>query len=451
MEHQRSADPAVAEFMKLVGEKPLLTKSEEERLGVMMDRGRHAEKLLERHRSERGCNAAIFIIRRTFKMRRVAAAAAHVAGLTANPTMQELAQHQGFRRLVDRKIEESQLNSIAKMVTGDALDRISLELLPADEVENQADALPAKPRRRKELAALLTELSRDTLCLTDSILLALGEVRLDQLPRVLRDPAQRSFLKIFNKDIEGELQACIDAGHDAQNEMSECNMRLVVHTARNFIHNNTDLVDLSQEGAVGLIDAAKRFDHRRGYKFSTYATNWIRHRISKALVTLDRTIRIPHQKHKLAMDLYYARERLLQQMSVEPTTAHLADEMGLTVEQVEEIQRIDRQPESLDAIIWDDTSTTQLDRTGIDAPGTDELAMERLLKPDLEDALATLDEKERKVLIMRYGLTDDSPKTVTDISVAIHTNKERVREIERAALSKLRDNPAVIAKLSAYV
>ena len=446
MENHRSTDPAVAEFMKLVGEKPLLNKDEEERLGVLMDQGRHAAWLLGIQRKDRGSAATFAIIRETAAMRPIASAAADLAGLNPNPTLRGLAQNQAFRRLIDRKIDESHLSVIARAVTKDQLDHIADAVFPAGD---PASPDPSSPR--SSLAALVARLSRNTLCLTPSMLIAAGDVRLNDTPRALRDRGNRSFLRAADSRIEQELNACVESGFEAQDRMSESNMRLVVHIARKFINNNTDLVDLSQEGAVGLIDAAKRFDHRRGYKFSTYATNWIQHRISKALGTMDRTIRIPHQKHKLAMDLYYARERLLQRMSLEPTSTHIAQEMGITVELVEEIQRIDRQPESLDAIIWDDANTTQLDRVSLDAAGTDELAMERLLKPDVHDALQALDDKERQVLIMRYGLLDDSPKTVTDISIAIHTSKERVREIEQVALSKLRANPDVIARLSAYL
>ena len=446
MDNHRSTDPAVAEFMKLVGEKPLLNKAEEERLGVQMDQGRHAQWLLSRNRTERGSGAALRVLRETAAMRTVATAAASLAHLNPNPTLHDLAYHPGFRRIVDRKIDDSHLTTIARVLTKEQLERLVNAVFQQDD-----SSMPDLACPRQCVAALIARLSRNTLCLTPSMLIATHDVRLNDTHQAFRNRYRRSFLTTINHKIEQELDQCVESGLEAQDRMSEANMRLVVHIARKFINNNTDLVDLSQEGAVGLIDAAKRFDHRRGYKFSTYATNWIQHRISKALGTMDRTIRIPHQKHKLAMDLYYARERLLQQMSMEPTSSHIAQEMGITVELVEEIQRIDRQPESLDAIIWDDANTTQIDRVSLDAPGTDELAMERLLKPDIHEALEVLDEKERQVLIMRYGLLDDSPKTVTDISIAIHTSKERVREIEQTALANLRSHPEVIAKLSAYL
>ena len=450
MEQPRSTDPTVAEFMRLVGEKPLLTREEEQRLGIRMDRGRHAQQLIEDSRAPTGYHVALTLAGRLNAIRPVAAAASYAIIQNANPTLHTIAHDPRLRHTLDRKVSEGTLLTIAKMITAQNLKQASMALHPQQTRDLQAIRNPGE-RRRRLMSQLLAQLSRDTLCLTPSMLTAIGSRRLTELGVIRSNAMDRWFLKALTEDIERELRDCAEDGLNAENEMSECNMRLVVHTARNFIYNNTDLVDLSQEGAIGLIDAAKRFDHRLGYKFSTYATTWIRHRIGKALTTIDRTIRIPHHKHKLAMDMYYVHQRLLQEMSVEPNAADIAQAMGISVELVEEIQRIDRQPESLDAIIWDDTGATQLDRTAVDQPDTDEAAMQRLLKPDLEDALATLDDKERTALIMRYGLHNDQQATITEISEAIHTSKDRARAIERSALQKLRDNPEIIAKLSGHL
>lgn len=449
METQISQDPNVAEFMRLVGEKPLLDRETEQRLGVLMDRQRYAEQLMKGHRREVGAMVAIGIARRLGRLSKIARAAAILSGNDSDPTLSQLAKNRAFRRLVDHKVSEDNLTALSKLLTDHNVNAATQRMLSAGNDQPSVD--DQTQQKTGDIKRLVTQVSRDTLCLTETTITILGHVRISELNRAVADKSHRWLLSALSDQIHRELLDFVKEGQQAQDEMSECNMRLVVHTARNFINNNMQLIDLSQEGALGLIDAARRFDHRLGWKFSTYATTWIRHRILKALVTMDRTIRIPQQKHKLAMHMYYAEERLLHEMQGEPTPADIAREMGLTVEQVTEIQRIDQEPQSLDAIIWEDTGATQLDRLAADAPTTEEMAIERLMAPAVRDALSILDEREQTVLIMRYGLDDDSPSTITDISAAIHTSKDRARVIERQALTKLRTNPEVLCKLRDYI
>ena len=464
MDTRVSADPTIAEFMRLVGEKPLLTKADEQRLGVLVDRQRHAETLMSRYRGNVGAGVALGILKRISLLRNVALAAAWEAELAAMPRLDDLARQTRFRAVIDHKVPDGRLRRIAGMISSVEVKRVAPALTqpPPQDPEPMPGlfGLPAEfnaaaggdsDQHEKAVSRLLTQLSRDTLCLTPTLLVIAGDLTINDLNRPATMKTVRWMVNSVNDDLFRELQGYVDEGYRAQHEISECNMRLVVHTARNFINNNMDLVDLSQEGALGLVDAAKRFDHRLGYKFSTYAHTWIRHRILKALFTLDRTIRIPHQKYKLTMSMYYARERLQHDLNAEPTIEELAREMGITVEQVAELQRIDQEPDSLDAIIWDDNSATPLDRLANRLPGTDELAMGRTLKPAIHDALQLLDEKERAVIIMRYGLEDDRPCTITDISVAIHTSKERARKIEKQAIDKLRSSPEVLEKLRDYL
>lgn len=422
-------NPAVAEFMRLIGETPLLDKKDEQALGLLIERQQHAQRLLTQTRGQhRAAKATIGILKRLARQNQLAAATAQAAGLTADPLLEELVKDRRVRRLIDYKIAA---RTLARIKT----------FLPS------ARATPSDAALEQQLA----ELSRDTLCLTDTALQSLLGCRVSRLGDLLRQPSLATFLKAANRRLARELAEYERAGADAQHRMSEANMRLVVSIARAYINNNTELTDLAQDGALGLLEAAQRFNHRLDLKFSTYATHWIRHKITKSLAQNDRIIRIPAAKHALARDVYYTREDLLRDLNREPTNAEVAQALNRTVAEIDEIDRIDREPDSLDAIIFDDSGATELDRIAYHAPGTEEAAIGQLLRPDLIAALSILSERERRVIVMRYGLADDCQTTVSDIAARLHTSKEKARRLEQSALAKLRASPAIIDRLSGYL
>ncbi len=238
-----------------------------------------------------------------------------------------------------------------------------------------------------------------------------------------------------------DLDHLVVLGRMAKRRLIEANLRLVVSVAKRYVGRGLTMLDLVQEGNLGLIRAVEKFDYARGYKFSTYATWWIRQAMSRALADQARTIRVPVHVVELINRVVRVQRRLLQERGYEPATAEVAAVLGLTEERVGEIRRLAQEPISLHAPVGEeeDMALGDLIEDG-DATSPVESAAFLLLREHLEVVLSTLGERERKVVQLRYGLADGRPRTLEEIGRIFGVTRERIRQIEAKTLSKLRDH-----------
>lgn len=246
-------------------------------------------------------------------------------------------------------------------------------------------------------------------------------------------------------DLDSQLALDLDKlvvmGRMAKRRLIEANLRLVVSVAKRYVGRGLTMLDLVQEGNLGLIRAVEKFDYARGYKFSTYATWWIRQAMSRALADQARTIRVPVHVVELINRVVRVQRRMLQERGYEPTPEEVADHLDLAPERVSEVLRLAQEPVSLHAPVGeeDDVALGDLIEDG-DATSPVESAAFLLLRQHLDVVLSTLGERERKVVQLRYGLADGRPRTLEEIGRIFGVTRERIRQIESKTLNKLRDH-----------
>lgn len=247
------------------------------------------------------------------------------------------------------------------------------------------------------------------------------------------------------------LQRDVDKGADVKKRLAEANLRLVVSIAKRYVGRGMLFLDLIQEGNLGLIKAVEKFDYKKGYKFSTYATWWIRQAITRAIADQARTIRIPVHMVETINKLIRVSRQLLQELGREPSPEEIAKEMNMPVERVREILKISQEPVSLETPIGEEEDSHLGDFIKDDnVPVPADAAAFTLLKEQLEEVLGTLTEREQKVLTLRFGLEDGRARTLEEVGKEFNVTRERIRQIEAKALRKLR-HPSRSRKLKDYL
>ena len=273
----------------------------------------------------------------------------------------------------------------------------------------------------------------------------------------IEDPV-RMYLKEIGKvslltaDEEIELAKRMEQGdEEAKKRLAEANLRLVVSIAKRYVGRGMLFLDLIQEGNLGLIKAVEKFDYRKGYKFSTYATWWIRQAITRAIADQARTIRIPVHMVETINKLIRVSRQLLQELGREPTPEEIAEEMDMNVDRVREILKISQEPVSLETPIGEEEDSHLGDFIQDDnVPVPADAAAFTLLKEQLIEVLGTLTEREQKVLRLRFGLDDGRARTLEEVGKEFNVTRERIRQIEAKALRKLR-HPSRSRKLKDYL
>ncbi len=280
------------------------------------------------------------------------------------------------------------------------------------------------------------------LSLDDPVRMYLKEI--GRVPLLSMDDEKRLAMAIERGEIEAAKNGSADSvlmleGEQAKRQLTEANLRLVVSIAKKYVGRGMLFLDLIQEGNLGLIRAVEKFDYRKGYKFSTYATWWIRQAITRALADQARTIRIPVHMVETINRLIKISRQLLQELGRDPSVEEIATEMGLTPEKVREVIKISQEPISLETPIGEEEDSHLGDFIeDQEAVAPAEAASVMLLKEKMADVLKNLTERERKVLVLRFGLEDGHQRTLEEVGQEFGVTRERIRQIEAKALRKLR-------------
>ena len=317
----------------------------------------------------------------------------------------------------------------------DAFEELGVNLL-SDDMDEEPDIEDLKEVEDLKLDEI-TETSYEGINVDDPVRMYLREI--GRIP-----------LLTFDQELD-LAKRILDGDEDAKKELAESNLRLVVSIAKKYVGRGMLFLDLIQEGNMGLIKAVEKFDYTKGFKFSTYATWWIRQAITRAIADQARTIRIPVHMVETINKLIRTSRHLLQQLGREPTPEEIAQEMEIPVEKVMEIQKIAQDPVSLETPIGEEDDSHLGDFIqDDDSPAPHDSAAYTLLKEQLEEVMNTLTPREAKVLKLRFGLEDGKARTLEEVGREFEVTRERIRQIEAKALRKLR-HPSRSKKLRDYM
>ncbi len=274
--------------------------------------------------------------------------------------------------------------------------------------------------------------------------LSIETVTHDPLRLYLKEAGE---IPLLTKAEEIELAMRIEAGDKrAKDHMIQSNLRLVISIAKNYYTQDMDLLDLIQEGNTGLIRAVEKFDYRKGYKFSTYATWWIRQAITRAIANQDRNIRIPVHMIEKINKMVRTERKLLQETGREPTDEELGDELGIEPQEVREMRKIAQRTTSLETPIGDEEDAELGDFIeNSSTPDPAEAVHSIIAKESLDRVLRTMDERERKVVELRFGLKGEHPRTLAEVSSRFNVSRERIRQIEAKALETIKNSVDILA------
>ncbi len=428
-------EDSVRMYLREIGEVYLLTADDEKRLARQMEERDHLEAIEAAYvdaygQQPTGARVAYALLEQWAELQDVYDIARERAGVDAG--VLETTADERFRDLVDGQLDPG-LHEDVKSKLGWDDDKAREAIFKVSTITHILE--PSILERMAEVAGGEERLVPPA----EGVLEALSEI----------EPELRRHFAVLKS-----------TGDRAEKHLTEANLRLVVSVAKKYVGRGMGLLDLVQEGNLGLIRAVEKFDYRKGFKFSTYATWWIRQAISRAIADQSRTIRIPVHMVETMNKMARVKRRLIQERGREPTAEEISAAMmefgkleggPFTPERVREIERMVREPVSLDLPIGDEEDSFLGDFIAdADAPAPTDIATQQLMKEQVTDLLATLNARERRVVELRFGLTDGRSRTLDEVGKEFGLTRERIRQIEGGALRKLR-HPAQLERLRDYL
>ena len=429
LEEQGVIDDPVRIYLHEIGRVHLLTAEDEKVLAKKMEEGKRINEIKQEYLQRQGrFPSATEIMLTMLKELGQASTIIHLLqeqlDLTPPASFKETITHTKLRNSINNEIDQQLTQAIASQ-TG---------------------------RSVPETEQILINLSLNSSLLTNEVLNAIGDsVSLADIENLVTSDTLINSIQVYEKQLKVYLENIEHEAEKAQRHLIEANLRLVVSVAKKHIGRGMPLLDLIQEGNIGLIRAVEKFDHHRGYKFSTYATWWIRQAITRAIADQARTIRIPVHMVDTINKLLNVSRHLAQGYGREPSPREIGAEMELSPEKVREIVKVSQLPISLESPIGEEEDSHLgdfiEDRNALPPP---DAASRQLLKEQIDDVLSTLTPREQRVLQLRFGLEDGRSRTLEEVGKEFQVTRERIRQIEAKALRKLR-HPSRSRKLKDYL